>query len=152
MTSYLKDTSQLCRKVKTKALYLYFDTVVSSSLILYYIVINIYIYICIYIKLLILISIQFSCSVMSDSLPPHGLQDTRLPWPSPTPRAYSNPCPSSWWCHPTISSSVVPFSSCLQSCPASESFLMSRFFTVAKVLALQLQHQSFQWIFRTDFL
>ena len=70
-------------------------------------------------------SVQFSHSVMSDSLRPCGLQCARLPCPSPTPRAYSNPCPSSRWCHPTISSSVVPFSSCLQSFPASESFLMS---------------------------
>ena len=74
------------------------------------------------------LSIQFSCSVVSDSLRPHGLQHTRLPCPSPTPRACSNSCPSSWWCHPTISSSVVPFSSCLQSFPASGSFQMSQFF------------------------
>ena len=63
--------------------------------------------------------VQFSCSVMSDSLQPHGLQHTRLPCPSPTPGAYSNSCPWSPWCHPTISSSVVPFSSRLQSFPAS---------------------------------
>ena len=56
---------------------------------------------------------------MSDSLRPHGLQHARLPCPSPTPRAYSNSCPSSWWCHPTISSSVVPFSSCHQSLAGS---------------------------------
>ena len=68
----------------------------------------------------------FSCPVVSDSLWPHGLQHTRLPCPSPTPRACSNSCPSSQWCHPTISSSVVCFSSCLQSCPASGSFLMSQ--------------------------
>ena len=67
-------------------------------------------------------SVQFSCSVLSDSLQPHGLQHTRLPCPSLTPRAYSNSCPMSRWCHPTISSSVVPFSSCLQSFPASGSF------------------------------
>ena len=66
---------------------------------------------------------------MSDSLRPHGLQHTRLPCPSPFPRAYSNSCPSSWWCHPTVSSSVVPFSSCLQSFPAPGSFPMSQFFT-----------------------
>ena len=65
---------------------------------------------------------QFSHSVVSHSLRPHGLQNPRLPCPSPTPRAYSNSCPLSWWCHPTISSSVVPFSSCLQSSPASGSF------------------------------
>ena len=71
---------------------------------------------------------SLSCSVMFDSLQPHGLQHTRFPCPSPTPRAYSNSCPSSWWCHPTISSSVIPFSSCLQSCPASESFQISHLF------------------------
>ena len=65
---------------------------------------------------------------MSDSLQPHGLQHTRLPCPSRTPRAYSNSCPSSQWCHPTISSSVVPFSPCLQSFPASGSLLRSQFF------------------------
>ena len=151
--------------------------------------------------------IQFSCSVMSDSLWPHGPQHVRLPCPSQTPRVHSNSCPLSQWCHPTISSSVVPFSFFLQSFPASGSFTMSQlfvsggqsigvsasasvlpmniqdwfplgwtdlissqskglsgvfsnttvqkhqFFTSgAKVLAFQLQHQSFQWIFRTDFL
>ena len=60
---------------------------------------------------------------------PHGLQQARLPCPSPTPRDYSNSCPSRRWCHPTISSSVIPFSSCLQSFPASVSFQMSQFFT-----------------------
>ena len=60
-------------------------------------------------------SVQFICSVMSNSLRPLGLQNARLPCPSPTPGACSNSCPSSWWCHPIISSSVVPFSSCLQS-------------------------------------
>ena len=69
---------------------------------------------------------QFSHSVVSASLRPHGLQHARLPYPSPTPRACSNSCSSSWWCHPTISSSVVPFS-CLQSFPASGSFSMSQF-------------------------
>ena len=68
---------------------------------------------------------QFSLSVMSDSLRPHGLQHARPPCPSPTPGVHSNPCPSSGWCHPTISSSIVPFSSCLQSFPASWSFQMS---------------------------
>ena len=67
---------------------------------------------------------------MSDSLLPHGLQHARLPCPSPTPGAYSDSCPSSRWCHPTISSSVIPFSSCLQSFPASGSFPMSQFFTL----------------------
>ena len=73
-------------------------------------------------------SVFFSCSVMSDSLRPHGLQHARLPCPSPTPRACSNSCPLSQWCHPTISPSVIPFSSCLQSFPASGPFLMSQFF------------------------
>ena len=74
-------------------------------------------------------SVQFSCSVLSDSWWPHGLQHARLPCPSPAPRACSNSCPLSQWCHQTISSSVVPFSSCLQSFPASGSFPMSQFFT-----------------------
>ena len=73
-------------------------------------------------------SVQFSCSVVSSSLRPRGLQHTRLPCPSPTPGACSNSCPSSQWCHPTILSSVFPFSSCLQSFPVSGSFLMSQFF------------------------
>ena len=76
-------------------------------------------------------SVQFSTvqySVMSDSLQTHGLQHTRLHCPSPTPRACSNSCPSSRWCHPTISASVVPFSSHPESFPASESFPTSQFF------------------------
>ena len=76
----------------------------------------------------ILSSLQFSCSVMSSSLWLNGLQDTRLPCSSPTAVAYSNSCPSSWWCHPTISSSVIPYSSCPQSFPGSGSFPMSQFF------------------------
>ena len=95
---------------------------------------------------------QFSRSVVSDSLQPHELQHARPPCPSPTPRIYPNSCPLSRWCHPTISSSAVPFSSCPQSFPASESFWVSSLHQVAKVLEFQLQHQSFQWIFRTDFL
>ena len=67
-------------------------------------------------------SVQFNHSVVSSSLQPHGLLHARLPCPSPTPRVYSNSCPLSWWCHPTISSSAIPFSSCLQSFPASGSF------------------------------
>jgi len=73
-------------------------------------------------------SAQFSRSVMSDSLRPHGLQHSRLPCPSPSPGACSSTCPSSQCCHPTISSSVIPFSSRLQSFPASGSFPMSQFF------------------------
>ena len=74
-------------------------------------------------------SAHFSCSVVAESWRPHGLQHARLPCPSRTPITYSNSCPSCRWCHPTISSSVVPFSSCLQSCPASGSFQMSQHFT-----------------------
>ena len=73
-------------------------------------------------------SIQFSCSIMSDSLRPHEQQHTKLPCPSPTPTACSNSCPLSQWCHPTISSSVTPFSFCLQYFPASESFPVSQLF------------------------
>ena len=73
-------------------------------------------------------SVQFSCSVMSYSLQPHEPKNTRPPRPSPTPGVHPNSCPLSWWCYPTISSSVVPFSSCPQSFPASGSFLMSQLF------------------------
>ena len=73
-------------------------------------------------------SVQFSCSVVSDSLRPHELQHARTPCLSPTPGVYPNPCPSSWWCHPTISSSVIPLSSCPQSLPASGSFPTSQLF------------------------
>ena len=92
---------------------------------------------------------HFSHSVVSDSLRPHGLQHSRLPCPSSIPRAYSNSCPSSRWCHPTISSSVVPFSSCLQSFPTSGSFPVSQFFisgsqsvgvsALMSVLAMKIQ-------------
>ena len=71
---------------------------------------------------------QLSHSVVSNSSRPHELQHARPPCPSPTFRVHPNPCPSSWWCHPTISSSVIPFSSCPQSFPASESFPVSQFF------------------------
>ena len=76
-------------------------------------------------------SVQFSSvthSVVSDSLRPHELQHARPPCPSPPLGVHPNPCPSSWWCHPAISSSVVPFSSCPRSLPASESFPMSQLF------------------------
>ena len=90
---------------------------------------------------------------MSDSLRPHESQHARPPCPSPTPGLYSNSCPLSRWCHPATSSSVIPFSSCPQSFPASGSFQMSQLFDqVAKVSEFQLQHQSFQWMFRADFL
>ena len=75
-----------------------------------------------------LCSVQHSHSVVSNTLWPHGLQHTRLPCPSPIPRACPNSCPLSRWCHPIISSSVFPFSSCLQSFPASRSFPMNQFF------------------------
>ena len=74
-------------------------------------------------------SVHFSHSVMSNSLRPHGLKHVGPPCSSPTRKVYSSSCPLSWWCHPTISSSVVPFSSRLQSFPASGSFLVSQFFT-----------------------
>ena len=90
-----------------------------------------------------------SCSVMSDSLRPHELQQARPPCPSPTPGVHSNSCPSSRRCHPAISSSVVPFSSCPQSLPASESCPMSPLFEVAKVLKFQLQHH---WIDYLNFV
>ena len=73
-------------------------------------------------------SVQFSLSVVSDSLQPHESQHTRPPCPSPAPRVHPNSRPLSWWCHPAISSSVVPFSSCPHSLPASESFPMSQLF------------------------
>ena len=73
-------------------------------------------------------SVQFSYSFLSDSLRPHELQHTRPPCPSPTPGVNPNACPLSWWCHPAISSPVVPFSSCPQSLPASGSFPMSQLF------------------------
>ena len=91
----------------------------------------------------------FSHSVVSDSVRPQRLQHTRLPCPSTSPWAGSNSCPLSWWCYLTISSSVVPFSSCLQSFPPSGSFpWVSSLHQVAKGLELQ----SFQWIFRIDFI
>ena len=98
-------------------------------------------------------SVQFSHSVVSDSLRHHESQHARPPCPSPTPRFYSNSCPSSWWCHPAISSSVVPFSSCPN--PSQHQCLfqwVSPLHQVAKVLEFQLQHQSFQWTPKTDLL
>ena len=95
-------------------------------------------------------SVLFSRSVVSNSLRPHGLQHTRPPCPSPTPRVYSNSCPLSQLCHPTISSSVIPFSSHLQTSLASGSFQMSSLNRVAKIL--EFQHPFFQRIFRTYFL
>ena len=98
-------------------------------------------------------SVQFSCSVVSESLRPHGLQHAKPPCPSPTPRVYSNSCPLSQWCYPTISSSVIPFSSCLQSFQYQGLFKgVSSLHQVAKILEFQLQYQSFQWTLRTDLL
>ena len=77
----------------------------------------------------LLLLLLFSCSVMSDSLQPHGLQHFRLPWASPSPRACSNSCLLSQWCHTTVSSSVFPLASCLKSSPASGSFQMSQLFS-----------------------
>ena len=86
-----------------------------------------------------LLSVQFNCSVVSDSLRPHELQHARSPCPSPTPGVHANSCPSSQWCHPAISSSVVPFSSCPQSLPASESFPMSQLFAWGGQSILEFQ-------------
>ena len=101
---------------------------------------------------------RVSCSVVSDYLQPHGLQNARLPCPSPTPRTYSNSHSLSQWCHPTISSYVVPFSSCLQSSPASRSFPVSQYFTSggqstgvsASTSVLPMNTQD--WSFRMDWL
>ena len=92
-----------------------------------------------------IVLLLFSLAVVSDSLWPHGLQHTRLPCPSPSTGACSNSCPLSQWCYLTISSSASPFFFCLQSFPASRSFLISQLFTSdGQVLELQLQHQSIQ--------
>ena len=102
-----------------------------------------------------ILSDQFSRSVVSNSLGPHELQHTRPPCPSPTPRVHPNPRPSSWWCHPAISSSVIPFSSCPQSLPALESVTMSQFFAwggqstgvsaLASFLPKNTQDWSLEW-------
>ena len=97
---------------------------------------------------------QFSHSVMSNSLQPHGLQHTRPPCPSRTPGVYPNSCPSSQWCHPTISSSLIPFPSCLQSFPASESFPMSQLFASGgQSIGISASTWTpFRWTPRTDLL
>ena len=98
-------------------------------------------------------SVQFSHSVVSDSLQPHELQHARPPCPSPTPGVYSNSCPLSWWCHPTISSSVIPFSSCFQSFPTSGSFQMSQLFTSSgQNIGVSASASVLQWTPRTDLL
>ena len=101
---------------------------------------------------LLLLSFQFSHSVMPNPRP-HGLQQARPPCPSPTPRPYSNSCPLCWWCHPTISPSIAPSMPAFNFSQHQGLFQwVSSSHQVAKVLEFQLQHQSFQWIFRTDFL
>ena len=98
-------------------------------------------------------SVQFSRSVVSNSLQPHGLQHPRPPCSSPTPGVYSNSCPSSGWCHPTISSSSSPSPPALNLSQHQGLFKwVSSSHQVTKVLEFQPQHQSFQWIFRIDFL
>ena len=106
-------------------------------------------------RIILLNTVQFSRSVMSDSLRPHESQHTRPPCPSPTPGVYSDSRPLSQWCLPAISSSVVPFSSCPQSLPASESFPMSQLFAwggrstgvsaLASFLPKNTQHWSLEW-------
>ena len=98
-------------------------------------------------------SVQFSHSVVSDSLRPHELQHARPLCPSPTPTVHLNSCPSSQWCHPAISSSVIPFFSCPNPSQHQSHFQwVNSFHAVAKVLEFQLQHQSFQRTPRTDLL
>ena len=96
--------------------------------------------------------VMYSHSVMSDPLWLHGLKYAWHPCPSPSPGVCSSSSSLSWWCHPTISASVIPFT-CFKPFPVSESFLMSQLFALGgRVLEIQLHHQSFQWIFRVDFL
>ena len=96
----------------------------------------------------LVVSVLCCCSVMSNSLRPHGMQHARLPCSSPSPRACSNSCPSSWWCHPTISF-VISFSFCLKIFPASRIFsIVGSLHHVAKVLELQVHHESFRFTIR----
>ena len=98
-------------------------------------------------------SVQLSRSVVSDSLRSHEPQHAKPPCPSPTLRVYPNSCPSSWWCHPAISSSVIPFPTAPNPSQHQSLFQwVNSSHEVAKVLAFQLQHQSFHWTPRTDFL
>ena len=98
-------------------------------------------------------SVQFSHSVVSNSLLPHESQHARPPYPSPTTGVHPNPCPLGQWCHPTISSSVIPSSSCPQSFPTSGSFQMSQLFTSGgQTIGVSASTQSFQWTPRTDLL
>ena len=96
-------------------------------------------------------SVQFTHSVVSNSLQPHELQNARPTCPSPTPRVHPNSCPLSRWCHPAIPSSVLPFSSCPQSFPVSESFPVNQLFAWGgQSIGVSALDQSFQWIPRTD--
>ena len=98
-------------------------------------------------------SVQFSCSVVSDCLQPHGLLHTRLPCPSPTPRVYSNSCPLTRWWYPNISSSVIRFSSWLQSFPSSESFQMRQLFASGgQSIGVTASASVLPMFFRTDLL
>ena len=98
-------------------------------------------------------SVQFSHSVVSNSLQPHGPQHARLPCPSSTPRVHPNQCPLSWWCHPAISSSVIPFSLCPQSFPESGSFQMSQLFASGgQSIGVSASTSVFQWTPRTNLL
>ena len=97
-------------------------------------------------------SVHFSCSIVSDSLQPHEPQHARPPCTSPTSTVHPNPCPLSWWCHPTISSSVIPFSSCPQSFPASGSFPMSQVFASGgQSIGVSASTSVLPWTPRTDF-
>ena len=106
------------------------------------------------------ISVQFSHSVVSDSLWPHESQHARPPCPLPTPGVHSNSCPLCWWCHPTISSSIIPFSSCPQSLPVSGSFPMSQLFAwgglcigvSALASVLPMNHRHTQMLFHDSSL
>ena len=104
-------------------------------------------------QIIICIDFQYCCSVVSDSLQPHGLQHARLPCPSPTPRVCSDSCPASLWSHPTILSSVIPSPPAFNLSQHQSLFQwVSSLHQVAKVLEFQLQHQSSQWILRSHFL
>ena len=126
--------------------FLFYDWVILHCM---HTIVYTYVYTYIYIYIYICIPVQSLCHVRLSA--PHGLQHFRLPCPSLSPGACSNSYPLSQWYHPTISSSVIPFSSYLQSCTTSESFPMCQLFASGEILELQLQHQSFQWIFRIDF-
>ena len=128
--------------------YLYCLPLLGSSLkekLVYHIIFCFSIYICIS-------SVQFNHSAVSDSLQPHESQHARSPCPSPIAGVYPNPCPLSRWCHPTISSSVVSFSSCPQSFPASGSFPRNPLFKSGGQVLRASASMNIQWIFRVDFL